>query len=502
MHDGTRNPRGSQATSRVAIYIRVSTRMQVERYSLDDQLQTCLAYAEHKGWDVVEIYADKGVSGRRDERPELQRLKRDAQRKAFDVVLVFKLNRFARNVPAQYAVAAELERYGVAIVSATEAFERKTAAGKLTFGMLAVIAQFDSDQQSERVASAKREQARRGDWVGPVPYGYERDGKTLKPSADAAAVQLAFRLYATGMHSYLSIADELNHQGYHTFDSQTKERGIFGRENVRGILQNPAYIGHVRCKEVECAGKHLPLIDRETWDRCQALRESRKAKGGYSNVQEKTGRLLSGLARCGACGAPMWAHPSSNAYYYRCAGREHRTCNAATVRAEIVEAQALELVHTLALPGEWQQEILRQAEALCQPRVAKPTVSKTMIEAHLKRLALVYAAGDLDETTYRAERDRLRQRLEENGEAAHVSVWDAQRAAALLSDIGDLLDGANEAERRAALRYLFAALWLERHRIVALTPTALYEPMLAVVETLRVKEGWLGCLTGFEPATS
>jgi hypothetical protein len=120
-----------------------------------------------------------------------------------------------------------------------------------------------------------------------------------------------------------------------------------------------------------------------------------------------------------------------------------------------------------------------------------------MIEAHLKRLALVYAAGDLDETTYRAERARLRQRLEENGEATHASLWDAPRAAALLSDIGDLLDGANEAERRAALRYLFVALWLERHRVVALTPTTLYEPMLAVVETLRVKEGWLGCLTGY-----
>jgi hypothetical protein len=66
----------------------------------------------------------------------------------------------------------------------------------------------------------------------------------------------------------------------------------------------------------------------------------------------------------------------------------------------------------------------------------------------------------------------------------------------LLGDIDDLLDGANEAERRAVLRYLFAALWLERHRIVAMTPTALYEPLLAVVETLRVQEGWLGCLTG------
>ena len=79
------------------------------------------------------------------------------------------------------------------------------------------------------------------------------------------------------------------------------------------------------------------------------------------------------------------------------------------MRANIVEAQALGFVRTLALPGEWQQEILRQAKVLCQPQVAKPTVSKTMIEAHLKRSALVYASSDLDETTYRAERARLHQ---------------------------------------------------------------------------------------------
>ena len=79
---------------------------------------------------------------------------------------------------------------------------------------------------------------------------------------------------------------------------------------------------------------------------------------------------------------------------------------------------------------------------------------------------------------------------------APVSVWDAKRARALLGDIGTLLDGANEAERRAALRYLFGVVWLERHRVVALTPTALYAPMLAAVERVRVGEGCLGCPTG------
>src|SRR6266508_6142908 len=156
---------GTTGDIRCVLYLRVSSPKQVKGVSLEDQEQHGRAHAARMGWTLTRSYIEPGRSAFTEDltkRVALQELLADARQRRFDVVLVFKLNRFARNVPAQYAVAAELERYGVAIVSATEAFERKTAAGKLTFGMLAVIAQFDSDQQSERVAGAKREQARRG----------------------------------------------------------------------------------------------------------------------------------------------------------------------------------------------------------------------------------------------------------------------------------------------------------------------------------------------------
>lgn len=483
---------------RVAIYIRVSTKMQVERYSLEGQERACRAHAAMRGWTVIGVYVDEAKSGRRDDRPELQRLKEDARRRRLDVVLVFKLNRFARNVPEQYKAAAELEALGVEIASATETFDRKTAAGKLTFGMLAVIAQFDSDQQGERVKSAKQMQARRGDWVGPVPYGAEKPGKILawKGDADTEAARLIFQLYATGQHSYLSIADELNQRGHTTFDPQTKQRGRFGRENIRGILKNPAYIGRVRCDGQEYPGGHPPLIPMEMWERCQVLREGRKRKGGYSNVQDRTGRLLSGLARCAACGSLMWAHPSANDYYYRCAGRDHRTCTAPTVRAYIVEAQALEAIKVLALPGDWQQAVLRQAEALCRPQEQKSGPNPATIEAQLRRLALVYAAGDIDEKTYEQQRAVWRKRLEEASATAHTATraFDAQRVLALLGDMAGLIERANEAQRRAIVRGVFETLWLERHRIAGLLPTALYAPMLGAIEGVkglgRVPDGY------------
>lgn len=99
-----------------------------------------------------------------DTRIAFQQLLADAQHRRFDVVLVYKLNRFARNVPAQYAAAAELERYGVQIASVTEPIERKTASGKATFGMLAVLAQLQSDQLSEKMRDTRLAEARQGAW--------------------------------------------------------------------------------------------------------------------------------------------------------------------------------------------------------------------------------------------------------------------------------------------------------------------------------------------------
>ena len=196
----------------------------------------------------------------------------------------------------------------------------------------------------------------------------------------------------------------------------------------------------------------------------------------------------------------MWAHPSGRQgqlRYYYCAGRDHRTCAVPLIRAEPVEAQALEMVKALALPGEWQAAIMRQITALRQPRPSKPAISKEMVEAQLKRLALVYAAGDIDEATYQRQRAAWRKQLEESGAPMLPSAYNPRRAFEVLSDLANLLDGANVAQQRSVLRHIFATLWLAPHRVAAMTPTDLYAPMLAAVETLRGKDGDMGCPTGF-----
>jgi len=120
-------PIGATGDIRCVLYLRVSSPKQIDGTSLEDQEHLGRADAAQKGWSMTRVYIEAGRSAFTEnlaKRVAFQEMLADARAGLFDVVLVYKLNRFARNVPAQYAAAAELERYGVQIASMTEPIER------------------------------------------------------------------------------------------------------------------------------------------------------------------------------------------------------------------------------------------------------------------------------------------------------------------------------------------------------------------------------------------
>jgi DNA invertase Pin-like site-specific DNA recombinase len=151
--------------TRVAIYTRVST----DDQSTKTQEHELRQYAKHRGWTVQRVYTDHGFSGALEKRPALDELLRDTRKRKFDVVLVWKFDRFARSL-RQLVSALELFRnFGIGFVSATEAIDTSLPSGELVFQIFGAIAQFERALIGERVKAGLGQARRNGKRIGRPP---------------------------------------------------------------------------------------------------------------------------------------------------------------------------------------------------------------------------------------------------------------------------------------------------------------------------------------------
>jgi site-specific DNA recombinase len=156
-------------------YIRVSTvEAAANGHSLDAQGDLITAYAQQRGWELVEIYQDAGISGTRTDRPGLQRLLRDAAQNRFQVVIVHAIDRFYRNLQGLLKALNQLHKHDVAFISIAESIDFTTPWGKLSLAVLGTLAEIYIDKLSAEVAKGKLARARKGLYSGSLPLGYCR----------------------------------------------------------------------------------------------------------------------------------------------------------------------------------------------------------------------------------------------------------------------------------------------------------------------------------------
>lgn len=210
------------AVKRVAIYARVSTTEQAEEgYSIDEQERLLTEWCERNGYIVHEVYADRGISGKSiTNRPALVQLLDDAKHKKFDVVLVWKTNRLARNILDLLKIVEVFEQSYISFRSYTESLETETSSGKLQFHMMAAIAEFERNTISENVKMGMLARAREGKWNGGRVLGYDLEDisnqgdkrkhtKLVINEKEAKTVKRIFELYIAG-NGYKAIANRVN----------------------------------------------------------------------------------------------------------------------------------------------------------------------------------------------------------------------------------------------------------------------------------------------------
>ncbi|MBQ7277073.1 MAG: recombinase family protein [Bacilli bacterium] len=333
-----------------AIYVRVSTEMQVDGFSLDAQINTLKRYAEREGMIIVDTYEDAGKSGKSIEgRPSFKKLLDDIKN-GLDIkyVLVYKLSRFGRNAADILNSIELIQSYDINLIATEEGIDSSQTSGKLLISVLSAVSEIERENILEQTMNGRREKARQGGWNGGfAPYGYELvNGEFIIIPDEADDVREIYDLFVNENLSYRKIAHKLNLQGKNKELKKNRSLTSWSNDAVKGIIRNPIYKGTIAFgrrtkvkirgtrdeyarvetdKYIMGQGKHEAIISEELWNQAQEKIKSRSKTG--PNPAYARSYLLSGLLRCPCCGGRMssavnqWKTIDGTAYssaYYRC----------------------------------------------------------------------------------------------------------------------------------------------------------------------------------------
>lgn len=345
----------SMSEKNAVIYARYSSDNQTEQ-SIEGQLRDCHAYAERQGLKVVREYIDRAISGRRDDRPAFQEMLRDAGTGTFSVVLVWKLDRFARSKYTSAVAKHDLASHGVKVLSAMEGIS-DTPEGIIMEAVLEASAEYYSANLAQNVIRGLRLTAEKtGMAGGATPYGFRRqDGKLLEDPQTAPIVQRIFREYAGGK-GVRDIAEDLNLDGIKSPQGREWNRSSFYR-----ILKSEAYLGNliVAGKAVgnyRMNGGCPALVDRETWERCQEITATNRGAPAHRKGREEY--LLSGKLFCGDCGEPMVGGCGLR-YICRNRIRQNPACKGKSKKKDQLEAQVVRMISEHVLSPAHRDHIAR-----------------------------------------------------------------------------------------------------------------------------------------------
>lgn len=248
-------------------YLRVSTEDQAgeDRYGLAAQQSAIVEYANNNGIEIVGWQSDEGYSGATLDRPGLQAVLTSAVDDGYDLLLVARTDRVARDLFIQLWVEKELAKYGVDIVSVSEPFHGTDPMTVAFRQMAGVFAELEKHRIKERMSAGRKQKARGGGYAGGgVPYGYRVERGTkglLVDETKASTVRRVFQLRDQNPDWLLEqIADKLNREGHTTATGRP-----FGKVQVMRVLRHEEfYRGIYSYSGVRAPGQHPAILEPDT----------------------------------------------------------------------------------------------------------------------------------------------------------------------------------------------------------------------------------------------
>lgn len=343
------------------IYARYSSAGQTEQ-SIEGQLRDNYEYAKREGLTVVGEYIDRARTGRSDNRDSFQQMIRDAQKKQFQVVIVWKMDRFARNRYDSAIYKSKLKKCGVRIVSCKENIT-DTPEGIILEGMLEAMAEYYSVNLSVNVKRGQRETSLKGRYCGGhIPYGYKSENGHLVPDERTAPIiRYVFEQYADGVPKR-QIIQTLKDRGVRSPDGHELKLSSF-----QNALKSSVYCGELMWNGSLVEGCAEPIITRETYGAVQKRIE--KNRRSAASVLAKEPYLLQGKIFCGHCGCPMVGDSGRSStgktyQYYACANKKKKhSCSKRNEKKHMVESYVMDQTVSFLLSAD---NITRIANAVAK----------------------------------------------------------------------------------------------------------------------------------------
>ena len=456
-----------------AAYVRVSTDDQME-LSPDSQMEKIREYAAKNGLLLLSeyIFHDDGISGRAAEkRPGFQQMIATAKDPShpFDVIIVWKFSRFARNQEESIFYKSILRsKCKVDVVSVSEPLIAGPF-GSLIERIIEWMDEFYSVRLAEEVKRSMTVNAKNGSLQATPSFGYRVENRQLViVPEEAEIVREIFRRFISG-DAMFRIAKDLSARGV-----RTHRGNPFENRTIDYILNNPVYLGKLRWTptgrtrrnfknedSIIADALHEPIIDAETWDAAQArCAELKKSYKRYGKPSSERKHWLCGVVRCSACGATLiWANP----HFMKCNNYAHGRCTT----TQHIAVEALEE----SFLAQLQHDLTFAESVACVVQAAKPAHSdqrlqqqRSRIVSRIDRLRESYLDGVETLETYKAARQQMQAQLDDLdaqiAESAAVPVVDA--AALLRNAIAAVLETLRSPTATVAQKYESAMSIIDR----------------------------------------
>jgi len=441
---------------KAAMYLRISQDREVEGLGVDRQRDDCAKLLADRGWEGVE-FVDNDVSATsRKKRPAWTAMLDGLRSGEIRNVTSWANDRLYRKAKDQLDLLEAVKDAGGVIATVKDGeVDPSTASGRMTMGILANVAEFETARKSERqLAKAKQmAQAGRANGGGPRPFGYESGGVKVNRT-EARMIREATRRVIDGESVY-AIARDWNGRGMPTSTGRTWTAKQLGR-----TLRLPRLAG-LRVHHGQTYSAEWPaILDETTWELLQRHLSPRMRKPG-----RRASYLLTGVIACGRCGRPMHGHPTGvGKRSYACIG-ELGGCGAMRIVAEQTEAVVAEAVFHAIDSGV----VARALSAASADTAAVETLEAISADrAALEELSTdYYVERALSKSEFMKARDVLARRIEQ----AEASLARSEQSAVLAGmSSGAVARAAWEGWGTSPRRELLAAL-IER---ITIAPSTVY----------------------------